>query len=181
MPEEEAPYRSLFQRVFIDRDWMNRQEPGVATPPKVAPGPSVRLRVPSFGGTVSSAPSKLATPSIDRYLKLIQQAEAKHRIPPGLLKSMIQHESQFNPKAVSKAGAQGIAQLIPKYHPDVDPWNPDEAIPYAGRYLRQNYDRFGSWKHAVAAYNWGPTALSRHGLKKAPPETRNYLKKVFGK
>ena len=115
-----------------------------------------------------------------KYTDSIKKAEEKHGIPEGMLFKLLRTESNFNPKATSEKGAQGIAQLIPKFHPGVDPFNPEEAIPYAAGYLKENFNRFGSWRKALAAYNWGPTSLAKHGLEKAPKETRDYIKKILG-
>ena len=116
-----------------------------------------------------------------KYQRLVTKAEREYSLPEGLLNSVLKAESGFNPKAVSSAGAKGIAQIIPEYHPEVNPMNPREAIPYSAKYLAENYNRFGSWDKALAAYNWGPTNVARHGMKKLPPETIEYINKVLGR
>lgn len=59
-----------------------------------------------------------------------------------------------------------------------DPFNPIDNIIGGTKYLRQMYDRFGTWRLALVAYNWGPTNLSNKGIERMPRETRNYLKRV---
>lgn len=120
------------------------------------------------------------------YLNLFKNTELKYGIPKNLLVRMAQQESHFrsdiiNGPYVSKAGAKGIMQIIPKWHTKVNPWKPADAIPYAGKYLKKLYDRFGNWKDAIAAYNWGPTNLSRFKagkISRMPLETRNYISQI---
>lgn len=121
------------------------------------------------------------------YFPLFSQAEYQHGLPPRLLARVAQQESNYNPQAVNPSGAQGIMQIIPRWHPGIDPFNPNEAIPYAAKYLRENYDRFGSWAKALAAYNWGPTALAKaidangvRWLSVAPRETQHYVANIAG-
>ena len=122
------------------------------------------------------------------YADLFQRAEYQYGIPQFLLAKQAEQESNFNPKAVSHAGAQGIMQIIPRWHPEAgDPFDPAQAIPYAARFMRELYDRFGSWKKALAAYNAGPTRLANelreHGanwLENMPRETRDYVERITG-
>jgi len=125
------------------------------------------------------------------YLSALMSAEHAYNIPHNLLARVAYQESRFRPDVItgettSSAGAQGIMQIVPKWHPNVNPLDPFDSINYAGYYLRQNYDRFGSWDKALAAYNWGPTILSstikEHGnqwLDYAPRETANYVSEIL--
>lgn len=125
-------------------------------------------------------------PAGAKYEALFIAASSAHQLPPGLLSRVAYQESRYRPDARSPAGALGIMQIVPYWHPGVDPLDPDDAVPYAAKYLRENFDRFGTWAKALAAYNWGPTALARavqaHGeggwLAAAPAETRNYVRDV---
>lgn len=106
-------------------------------------------------------------------------------MPRHLLARLAQQESNYDPQAQSAAGAQGIVQIVPKWHPDVDPFNVAKAIDYAGALLRSHFERFGSWVKALAAYNAGPTRLQkeidRHGLNwlaHMPAETQNYVARI---
>lgn len=123
------------------------------------------------------------------YLPLFEQAAKDTGIDVGLLLKQAQTESSFNPTAKSKAGAEGLMQVIPKHHPEIkDPTNPTEAIPYAAKYLKGLMDRFdGDIRKALAAYNWGPTNLSKLLDKRGdnwedhlPDETKGYLTKIVG-
>lgn len=135
-----------------------------------------------------------------KYEPLFLAASARYGIPAGLLSRQAQRESNYNPNARSGAGALGIMQIIPRWHPALDPgdaaadaaaaFDPARAIPYAAKYLRALYDRFGSWTLALAAYNAGPTVVAKYGLDAqgnriasggVPPftETRNYVAAIL--
>lgn len=120
-----------------------------------------------------------------RFAALFQSAEYKYGIPRFLLAKQAEQESDYNPDAQSGAGAQGIMQIVPRWHPGVDPFNVPDAILYAAKFMRELYERFGSWSMALAAYNAGPTALQRrideHGdswLDHMPSETRDYVARI---
>jgi len=126
-----------------------------------------------------------------KYQGAFTSAELSYGIPHNLLARVAYQESRFRDDIIhgditSAANAVGLMQIVPKWHPDVNPLDPFDSINYAGYYLRQNYDRFGSWDKALAAYNWGPTALNRsikeHGdnwINHAPTETRNYVSEIL--
>ncbi len=124
----------------------------------------------------------------DQYRSTISATERRNGIPAGLLASLLYQESRFRPDIIfggpNHAGAVGIAQIIPRWHPGAVPGEPHAAIRYAGHYLRENFDRFGTWKRALAAYNWGPTNVQRHiasgsfNVDRLPGETRNYVRQV---
>lgn len=117
-----------------------------------------------------------------QFRGLARAAAQRHRIPVGLFHKLVSTESAWKPRAVSHAGAIGLAQLMPATarRLGVDPWNPRQNLDGGARYLRQQYDRFGSWRLALAAYNAGPEAVARH--KGVPPyaETKAYVRKILG-
>ncbi len=122
-----------------------------------------------------------------QYQSMFDGATKKYSLPKNLLARVAYQESRFRPDIISgefpsSAGAQGIMQIIPRWHPGVDPLNPSEAIYYAASYLKKLYLRFGSWSEALAAYNWGPTNLAKYlsGDKSAiPKETQNYVNQIM--
>ncbi len=120
-------------------------------------------------------PSKAAP-----YLGWFIDAENQYGLPRYLLARVAQAESNYNPNAESHAGAIGLMQIIPRWHPGVDPLDPKASIYYAAQYLRKLYNRFGTWPMALAAYNWGQGNLSSKGFDRAPRETRNYVAKIAG-
>ncbi|MEZ4598957.1 MAG: lytic transglycosylase domain-containing protein [Syntrophotaleaceae bacterium] len=112
---------------------------------------------------------------IARYAQTFNLEEA-------LIKAVIKAESNYDPKAVSRKGAQGMMQLIPETARLMnvsDPFNPEENIRGGSRYLRKMLDEFdGNLELALAAYNAGPGSVRRH--KGIPPfqETRQYIERV---
>jgi len=115
--------------------------------------------------------------------KAFSDAGYEYGIPVGVLRTMADIESAFRPEIVSgqvkgAAGEIGIMQITPKWHPNVNPYDPIESIWYAAGWLRDLYERFGSWREAVAAYNWGPTNLANYGLAAAPTITQQYIARV---
>jgi len=121
------------------------------------------------------------------YADLFSRSELKNGMPKNLLARVAYQESRFRPEIIdgslnSSAGARGIMQIVPKWHPNVNPLDPKAAIPYAGDYLKGLYNKFGSWSEALAAYNWGQGNLSKWlagGQKEMPDETKNYVSQIM--
>lgn len=104
----------------------------------------------------------------------------KHGIDPDIFVNQIRQESGFNPNAKSPAGAQGIAQIVPKYHPGVDPMNPVAALDYAAGMMANGIKRYGNVSRALSAYNSGnPDAYQNPAFAKG--ETYNYVRSILGK
>ncbi len=143
---------------------------------------SVRLQPKSI-----TIPTKEGTLKYDgrykgRFLNMAKAAARKHGVPEDLFLRLIQQESAWNPHAKSHKGALGLAQLMPATARElnVNPHNPSENLEGGARYLRQQYDRFGSWRLALAAYNAGPNAVKKHGGVPPFKETKNYVRKIWG-
>ena len=120
-----------------------------------------------------------------KFAALFQRAEYTHGVPQHLLARMALQESAYDPKARSSAGAEGIMQIVPRWHPGVNPFDVSQAIDYAGSLMRKHFVRFGTWSKALAAYNAGPGALqnriNKHGvnwLAHMPAETQNYVARI---
>ena len=137
-----------------------------------APVPS-----PGPGGTVTMG--NVSVPSA--YAGTIEQAASANGIPPSLLAALIQHESGFDPNAVSPAGAEGIAQFMPSTAAGmgVDPYDPTSAIDGAAQLLGSYTSQFGSYADALAAYNAGPSAVQRYGGIPPYAETQAYVPAVL--
>jgi soluble lytic murein transglycosylase-like protein len=115
------------------------------------------------------------------YDALFQAAGAKYGVSPALLASVAKAESGLNPNAVSKAGAQGLMQLMPSTAAGlgVNALDPAQAVDGAARLLKSNLDAFGSTELAVAAYNAGPAAVKRYGGVPPYSETQTYVRRVL--
>lgn len=118
-----------------------------------------------------------------RYDQIITEAAERHGVSFSLLKAMIKIESDFNPRAISRAGAMGLMQIMPENIKRLkikDPFDPRENIMGGTRYLKQMIDRFnGKLSLALAAYNAGPNTVERY--QRIPPftETENYVEAVM--
>lgn len=118
-----------------------------------------------------------------RYDRLITGASHRVGISFPLLKALIKTESDFNPLAVSKAGAKGLTQIMPENVKALNiknPFDPWENIMGGAQYLQQLIQRFnGELPLALAAYNAGPNTVERY--QRIPPfkETEDFVKKVL--
>jgi soluble lytic murein transglycosylase-like protein len=146
----------------------------------VEPQPSA----PATAASPSSATSRPSDHLSDEDLRaMLTQAGAAYDIDPDLLASVVRQESGGHPHAVSRAGAQGLMQLMPGTAADegvADSFAPGENIRGGTDYLNQMLNRYhNNLVLALAAYNAGPAAVDRwHGI---PPysETRAYVARVI--
>lgn len=116
-----------------------------------------------------------------QYLAWADEASKEHGVPPQLLHRLIGAESSWNPSAVSSKGAVGIAQFMPgtARRFGIDPTNPQQSIGAAAKYLRANYDQFGSWSKAAAGYNWGEgNVMKTPNQGQWPSSVQSYVNQV---
>jgi len=118
-----------------------------------------------------------------KFDDIIKKAQKKYGIEFSLIKAVIEVESGFNPKAVSKKGARGLMQIMPDNYKNLfikDPFNPSQNIMGGTLYL-QRLLKWNKYKLplALAAYNAGQEAVDKY--KSIPPfkETQNYVRKVM--
>jgi hypothetical protein len=126
-----------------------------------------------------------ASISIDRICQTIEDAARANALPMQFLAHLIWQESRFDPRAVSHAGAQGVAQFMPKtamWHGLQNPFEPTTAILKSAELLSDLVRQFGKLGLAAAAYNAGPKRVQdwldrRAGL---PKETEAYVRIITG-
>lgn len=128
----------------------------------------------------AAAPEAATDPRTEAICALIAASAVTHGLPADFFARLIWKESRFDAKALSPAGAQGIAQFMPgtaKERGLADPWDPAQAIPASARFLADLRAQFGNWGLAAAAYNGGPDRVARWiaGGGRLPWETLDYV------
>jgi hypothetical protein len=119
----------------------------------------------------------------ERFAPTIRSASQRWNVAAALLAAQLYAESNFNPFAVSGAGAQGIAQFMPATAHGMglaNPFDPEQAIDAQAHFMRDLIRQFGSVPLALAAYNAGPGAVSRCGCVPPNLETQAYVARILG-
>ncbi|HMK36756.1 MAG TPA: lytic transglycosylase domain-containing protein [Desulfomonilaceae bacterium] len=115
--------------------------------------------------------------------EIVTEISSKFTIDANLVKAIIMAESNCNPNAVSKKGAQGLMQLMPSTAKDLNvskPLDPRENILGGVKYIKGLMASYGDLELALAAYNAGPGAVQKYAGIPPYRETINYVKKVIG-
>jgi hypothetical protein len=171
------------------------------TPTFEAVAANTQIDIPEQSGTSALlAPRDLPTPppepkarpkpvvyhSTDEICDKVTEAAQSNNLPVPFFIRLLFQESKFKPDAVSHAGAQGIAQMMPETADALgldNPFDPLQAIPASARLLRNLFEKFGNLGLAAAAYNAGPKRihdwLARKG--KLPEETQGYVRTITGR
>jgi soluble lytic murein transglycosylase-like protein len=171
---------------------------------EIGPGGAVKTLMDSPGAAWSSdeqaqaqdrasdgivIPDKAMTVLAERgwsgdYAQALLEVAKANDISPYLLEAVVWQESRWNPGARSRAGAIGLAQLMPGTARDlgVDPNDPLQNLSGGARYLRQQLNRFdGNVEKALAAYNAGPGRVMTAGGIPSIPETQAYVRAIVAR
>lgn len=167
-----AVYKSLKNdgtAMFSDRQPLNR--------------PYQVVRFDCFACDPTSKVNWHTTPLYTRpYNRLISAAATEHQLDPALIRAVIHAESAFRPAVVSRKGAVGLMQLMPKTAAELGVANstaPEQNIAGGSRYLAQLLKQYnGEMALALAAYNAGSSNVRRYNGIPPFAETLAYVERV---
>jgi soluble lytic murein transglycosylase-like protein len=146
--------------------------------PAIAIFPTTKMVQPQ----VDVATEFAVVPASEAYEEIIQEAAVEYDVDAALIRAVMQAESAFHPYAVSRAGAEGLMQLMPALADEMgvsDSFDPRENIMGGVRYLKRLLDYHnGDLDLALASYNAGPGNVERYGGVPPFRETRNYVKTI---
>lgn len=167
-------------RSELEKLWQGVRSGQIAPPSPDESGDMYKPNtVPSVNKGIAFPKSSGLNTSLEKHW---DNLETNLGLPQGLLRATRQVESSGGKFLESPAGALGPFQLMPKTAESLgvkDPFNEYEAAVGAANYWAELLDRFdGDFNKAAAAYNRGPTFVSKHGMRKLPKETRDYIKKI---
>jgi hypothetical protein len=140
----------------------------------------VEESTPPDVGAKPRAPTQVA------ICRIVADVASSNNLPVPFFANLIWAESSFNFKTISRAGAQGIAQFMPKtavMYGLENPFEPIHAINVSARFLVELRDQFGNLGLAAAAYNAGPRRVTNWLANRGalPRETQNYVRKITGR
>jgi soluble lytic murein transglycosylase-like protein len=161
--------RVVVAQAPVDRP-ANSAQAGAAS--SSAASASASTAAASLSAVAASAP----------YRPIVERIAAEQSLPPELLHSVIQVESNYNPGAVSPKGAQGLMQLMPdtaRRFGVPDSFDPVDNIQGGAKYLKHLLELYkGDYPRALAAYNAGEKAVAKYGGIPPYAETQNYVAQV---
>jgi soluble lytic murein transglycosylase-like protein len=153
----------------------------VAAPPAKPAAPAVPLTADTEATGSFVKPTEPTTVQ-DPMDRIVQEAAQRHKVDPALVKAVISTESDWNPRAVSRKGAEGLMQLIPETAERFgvgNPMDPVQNVEGGTTYLRWLLDRYnGDLRKTLAAYNAGEGAVDQSGGVPRYRETQQYVQKV---
>jgi soluble lytic murein transglycosylase-like protein len=146
--------------------------------PVVALFPAVKPTRPTIDVTTEFK----VVPANVAYEDIVQEAAAAYEVDPDLIRAVMEAESAFHPYALSRAGAEGLMQLMPDLSDEMgvgNAFDPRDNIMGGVRYLKRLLDQHGgNLDLALASYNAGPGNVERYGGVPPFEETRNYVKTI---
>lgn len=164
---------TLFQNQLnvLDNRASQQYNNSIRLQPPRAEIPTVQGKVPSYTGSYRG-----------QFLNAARSAAQRNGIPEDLFLRLVQQESGWNPNARSVKGAMGLAQLMPQTARllQVNASDPVQNLEGGAKYLRWQYEKFGDWRLALAAYNAGPGAVERYNGIPPYRETQNYVRIIWG-
>jgi len=169
------------KRVFINSEPLPAARPSKAPLLKTAAnGLTPRTTLPSDAASPEVSAAEQA--NREKIEEMIREVSDRYRVDPALVRAVIQTESNWNSKAISRKGALGLMQLVPGTAQQMgvsNAFDPKQNLDGGVRYLHTLLERYnGDLDKALAAYNAGPAAVDRAGGIPAYRETRNYVQKV---
>lgn len=120
----------------------------------------------------------------ERIKRLIKKYASHYGVDEKLILALAHVESRYDCKAVSRAGAQGVMQIMPQTQKELGltaPFDPAANVEAGIRYFKRMLDRFGDTRLALAAYNAGPGQVDKYKGVPPFPETRKYVRDVLEK
>jgi soluble lytic murein transglycosylase-like protein len=156
----------------LDAQRSGLSSPLGATSPMLPPG------LVAFRGNLKTPGAGSPTAFED----LIQDAARRHDVDPKLIKAVIRTESNFNPNAVSGAGAKGLMQIMDfnsRAMGVTNPFDPAQNIDAGARMLKGHVARYGELPKALAAYNAGGPTVDKYGGVPPFRETQTYVTRVL--
>jgi soluble lytic murein transglycosylase-like protein len=173
-------FQEVLQQLIADQEQPAKKEislplPSHPLPLSIKQGAVVpKTEKLTSSATISNTPSSIEG--------MIEKAAQTYNLDPKLLKSVIRHESNFNPKAKSHVGAIGLMQLMPSTARALgvdNPYDPMQNVLGGAKYLRKMLDKYDGNLHlALAAYNAGPGNVDKYGGIPPFKETQRYVQKI---
>ena len=169
------------KRVFINSDPVPAKRPSrIPLLKTAANGSALPTSQSSFAAFPEMSAAELANRG--KIEEMIREVSARYRVDPALVRAVMQTESNWNSRAVSRKGALGLMQLGPGTAQQLgvnNAFDPKQNLDGGVRYLHTLLERYnGDLDRALAAYNAGPGAVDRAGGIPQYRETRNYVQKV---
>ena len=182
-PHFRVIFMLFFMLFFMNLFFLINVQSAPGTEPAKTPSSKIHHSQPIILANADISITPVRKTKSDRFNRIINRAADRYKVDSALIKAVIMMESAYNPKAVSKQGAKGLMQLMPRTARALgvkNAFNPTHNINGGVKYLRQLLDTFDdNIQLALAAYNAGSSKVKRHGGIPPIKATRQYVKKVF--